>query len=255
MTLRAVVIALTAGRHGSNYHAGMPHRLLFAAIALVGLLGGCTNSVAGRPARPVDVVERALPTAGEIARILGSPVEADTAPQVGGLDSLRDAKDTVTPHECIGVTHAGYRQSYEGATVHDTGRRLWVTPYRSAAHLSAAVAIVELDSAQSARAWYLASVKQWHKCQGMTVTERIARLSFIQTIDQVTDSNATLAAKIGLSTDAQLVSPGMNWRALTATSRYLVDVEVFRIGKDSGSADPDPTAIARSVVDKIADLR
>lgn len=235
--------------------AGMRRSLLFAAIAIAGLLGGCTNSVAGRPARPVNVVERALPTAGEIARILSSPVEADTAPQVGGLETLRDAKDTVSPHQCIGITHAGYRQSYEGGSVRDTGRRLWVTPYRSSAHLSAAVAIVELDSTRNARSWYANSVKQWHKCQGMTVTERITRLSFIQTIDQVTDSNSTLAAKIGLSTDDRLISPGMNWRALTATSRYLVDVEVFRIGEATDSADPDPTAIARFVVDKIAGMR
>lgn len=234
----------------------MSRALLSAGVVVtMGLLTGCTTTVAGQPARPVNVVERALPTAAEIGHILGFPVEGDTAPQLGGLDTLRDGKDNVSPRECIGITHAGYRQSYEGAPVRDTGRRLWITRYSRDENVSAAVSIIELDSAHSAQSWYSKSTAQWHQCQGVTVTERIHKLSFFQTISRVTDSNATLVAQIALTTNDSMISPGVNWRALTATSRYLVDVEVFRIGNSSRSADADPGAIARFVVDKIAGLR
>jgi hypothetical protein len=230
--------------------------LLSFAMVIASLLAGCTDTLAGQPYRPANVVERALPTAAEVGKALRFRVETSTEPQLGGLDVLRDDKDALSPRDCAGITHAGYRQSYQGAPVRDTGRRLWVSTRVSDEHVSAAVSIVELDSVSSARSWYTKNVALWHKCRGITVTERAtSKLSFIQKINQVTDSDGTLRAQIAVTTSDTMISPGVNWRALTTTSRYLVDVEVFRIGSNSRSADPDPGALAHLVVGKIADMR
>jgi hypothetical protein len=230
--------------------------LVSFAMVIASLLAGCTSTLAGQPYRPANVVERALPTAAELGKALGFRVETSTAPQLGGLDVLRDDKDALSPRDCAGITHAGYRQSYQGAPVRDTGRRLWMSTRTSDEHASAAVSIVELDSANSAQSWYTKSIAQWHKCHGITVAERTnSKFSFIQKIGQVTDSGGTLTAQIAVTTSDTMISPGVNWRALTTTSRYLVDVEVFRIGNYSRSADPDPSALAHLVVDKIAGMR
>lgn len=230
--------------------------LLSFAMAIASLLAGCTSTLAGQPYRPANVVERALPTAAELGEALGFQVETSTDPELGGLDVLRDDKDAQSPRDCAGLTHAGYRQSYQGAPVRDTGRRLWESTRASDEHVSAAVSVVELDSVNSAQSWYTKSVGQWHKCHGVTVTERASsKLSFIQKIGQVTDSDGTLSAQIAVTTSDTMISPGVNWRALTTTSRYLVDVEVFRLGNYSRSSDPDPSALAHLVVVKIADMR
>jgi hypothetical protein len=236
--------------------AGQPVAVLLSSALVASLLAGCTSTLPGQPYRPANVVERALPTAAEIGKALRFRVETSTDPQLGGLDVLRDDKDALSPRDCAGITHAGYRQSYQDAPVRDTGRRLWVSTHASDEHVSAAVSVVELDSVNSARSWYTKSVAQWHKCRGVTVTERASsKLSFIQKISQVTDSDGTLTAQIAVTTSDTMISPGVNWRALTATSRYLIDVEVFRIGNYSHSADPDPGALAHLVVGKIADMR
>jgi hypothetical protein len=230
-------------------------QFLSAAAATLTLLTSCTSTVTGQAARPVNVVERALPTAAELKQVLGVAMGAGTPPQLGGLDTLRDDKDAVSPRDCAGITHTGYRQSYEGASVRDTARKLWTTPYSTDDHISAAISIIELDSAHDAQSWYAKSEKQWHKCQGVTVTERLQKLSFIQTISRVTESNETLTVQIAITMNDKMMSPGVNWRALTATSRYLVDVEVCRIGDDAGSPDPDPSAVARLVAGNIANMR
>ncbi len=231
----------------------MSRALLSSAMLIAGLLAGCTSTLAGQPYRPANVVERALPTAAELGKALGFRVETSTEPLLGGLDVLRDDKDALAPRDCAGITHAGYRQSYQDAPVRDTARRLWESRREQ---VSAAVSVVELDSVNSAQSWYTKSVAQWHKCRGITVTERASStLSFIQTISRVTDSDGTLTAQIAVTTNDTMISPGVNWRALTTTSRYLVDVEVFRIGNYSRSPDPDPAALAHLVVGKIADMR
>jgi hypothetical protein len=229
--------------------------LLSSAMVIASLLAGCTSTLAGQPYRPANVVERALPTAAELGEALGFRVETSTGPQLGGLDVLRDDKDALSPRDCAGITHAGYRQSYQDAPVRDTARRLWESTRAGDEQVSAAVSVVELDSVKSAQSWYTESVVQWRKCREITVTERAtSTLSFIQTISQVTDSDGTLTARIAVTTSDGMISPGVNWRALTTTSRYLVDVEVFRIG-NSRSPDPDTSALVHLVVGKIADMR
>jgi hypothetical protein len=229
--------------------------LLPAAALVIALITGCTATTTGTAVKkPPSIVAQSLPTPAELGAVLHLPIETDGHLQVGGMETFRDAKETTSPLACAGVAHAGYLQTYRGAPVSDVARQLWTDRHSSDSGVSVGISVVELDSSHSAQSLYSTSAAQWRNCRGVTMTEQIGKLSFIERVRSITDSDAILTAELSLATSDGLISPGVNWRAFTATSRYLVDVEMFRISPRSDASELDPGAVARLVVAKIAKL-
>jgi hypothetical protein len=229
--------------------------LLSAAALVIVLITGCTATTAGTAVKkPSSIVAQSLPTPGELGHVLHLPLETDGPLQVGGMETFREGKEITSPRDCAGVAHAGYLQTYHGAPVSDVARQLWTDRHSSDSGVSVGISVVELNSSRSAQSLYSTSAAQWRNCRGVTMTEQIGKLSLTETVRRITDSDATLTAEITLATDDELISPGVNWRAFTATSRYLVDVEMFRISPHSDASELDPGAVACLVVAKITRL-
>jgi hypothetical protein len=226
---------------------------LSAGALALGLLAGCSATVAGHAVRtPPSAVERGLPSSSELGRIFHLPIESDSIPLVGGMDAFRDEKDASSPPECSGVAHAGYRTTYQGAPVRAAARGFWTTPHGSDDRVSVVTAVVELDSPSIAQSWVAKTAAQWRHCQGVTVTERMSALSFIEYVNGVSDSDGTLTAVLSLSTQDGMMTPALVQRAFMATSRYLVDAEVFgTIGHPDASV-LDVDGVARLVAGKLA---
>ena len=223
-----------------------------AAVACC-LLAGCSVTVAGQAVRsPRNALERALPDASELKRALGLPIERDSPPEYGGIEALRDDKDASSPAACAGVTHAGYTVTYRGAALRALTRGSWMTPQDNDDRVNVVISVVEMDSASSARSWYDKTAAQWGQCQGVTVIESSSAVSFIENIRRITDSDGTLVAELSVLTDNGLIAPQLNRRAFTATSRYLIDAEVFGTLQHPDDSDLDAGAVARLVAGKIA---
>lgn len=201
---------------------------------------------------PPNAVERALPDASELTRVLGLPVESDSPTATGGIEALTDDKDASSPTRCAGITHAGYRRTYQGAPLRGLARGSWITPQDSDDRVDVVISVVELDSPRSAQSWYVKTAAQWGQCEGVTVTESTSAVSFIQSISRITDSDGMLAADLTVSTDNGLMKPVQNRRAFTAASQYLVDAEVFGTSRHLDVSGLDAGAVARLVVGKLS---
>jgi hypothetical protein len=223
-----------------------------SAVLGIGLLAGCSALVAGHPVRtPVNAAERALPSSFELRRILDLPIETDSLPQVGAMDALRDDENAISPAQCAGVTHAGYRLTYYGAAVRSVARGFWATSPGNDDRVNVVVSVVELDSPRGARSWYTKTAARWAQCQGVTVTEHTNAVSFLQHIGRISDVDQTLTTELLVTTDNGIMMPGLNRRAFTASSRYLVDTEVFGTPAGSGNSRFDAGEIAHQTAAKL----
>lgn len=236
----------------STYHQTV-NRTLPAAVLLVVVLAGCSATVEGDAVRTVpSAVERALPTPVELGQVLNAPMQVNSSLQVGGAGVLRDDKDMVSPLDCAGVPHAGHRQTYQGAGVHEAARGSWKTTDGTDPQTLVAVSVVEMDSPGSARSWYAKTAAQWQTCQGTTVTQRADTFRFIENIDHINDSEGMLTAELTASTSGGWVTTPMSGqRALTTTAQYLIDVEAMDTPSRPDTGVAEAVAVARLVASKI----
>ena len=215
------------------------------------MIAGCSTTIVDRAVRaPAGAVERALPDPSELGRVLGLPIESDAAPQVGGIAALR-TDDASSPMECAGVTHAGYRRTYQNAPLRSVARGLWTTIHGSDERVDVVISISELESSGSARSWYAQTSAAWLRCRGVTVTEHTNAVSLIQNISRVSDSGEKLTADLSVSTDNGIMVAGLNRRAFIATSQYLVDAEVFGTLSRPDVSTLDASAVAELVVRRL----
>jgi hypothetical protein len=229
--------------------------LLPTAVLFIAVSTGCTTTTTGAAVKqPPSIVAPSLPTPTELGKVLHLPMQTDGPLHIGGMESFRDTTESTSPRECAGVAHAGSLRTYHDAPVRDVASRLWTDRRGSDGGVSVGISVVELDSSSSAQSLYASSAGHWRNCRDVTMTEKIGKLSFIEKVRNTIDSKKILATEITLSTDDKLMSPGVNWRAFTATSRYVVDVEVVRISRHPDVVGIDPAAVARLVVAKIAEL-
>jgi hypothetical protein len=225
---------------------------LSAAVLVFSLVAGCSVTVAGQPVRtPPSAVEWAMPNSAELGRALGLTMTAESTPQVGGIDAIRDDKAISSPMRCAGVTHAGFLPTFRGAPIRAASRGFWNTPQSSDDRVDVVVSVVELDSPSSAQSWYTRTVAQWERCRGVTVTERTGSVSFIQTISNVRDFDHTLTAELSVWTDNGIMAPRLNRRAFTVTSQYLIDAEAFGT-LNVDASDLNASAITHLVAGKIS---
>jgi hypothetical protein len=234
----------------------MSRTLLSTALLIPCLIAGCSGTVSGHAVRtPLSTAERPLPDSAELARVVGLPLERDSAPEAGGIETLKNDKGSQSPMECAGVTHAGYLSTYQGAPLRAAARGTWITPQGVDDRVNVVISVVELDSADNAQTWYRRAAAQWGQCRDITVTDHTGAVSFIQSIRQVQDSDGELTAVLSVWTDNGIMTPGVNRRAFIVTSQYFVDAEVFGILSRPDASSLDASAVARLVVNKISQSR
>ena len=212
-----------------------------------------TSMTAGRPVKASPpTVERALPDASQLSHALGGlPVENHATVNVGGIDVLRADDNASKPLQCAGITHAGYLPSFQGAPVRTVSRSSWEAPPGRDDSIIIVISVVELDTARDVSAWYTKTAVRWAACAHTEVTERYSNTAFIQRVSTVNDSGKTLTAELTVTTEDGLVTPQTNQRAVTLTSRFIVDVEGLATKGSSGAAKFDATKIAHLAVDRL----
>lgn len=220
----------------------------------VALLVGCSNPAEGHADRTAHTgPEQALPSSSELSQALDMQMRPDAAVRVGGADLLRDSSRAV-PQGCTGVAHSGDHQTYKDAHLDAVTQGSWITS-GDGDPTHAIITVAEFSSPQDTHAWYLSTAADWQRCQGITVTERTKSFTFADGIERVEESAGSLNAELLFLTKEGLSTPMPHSRAVTAVSRYAVDVEV--LGRAHPGADTlgaAAEAIARLVAGKITSV-
>ncbi|WP_165803785.1 sensor domain-containing protein [Mycobacteroides abscessus] len=242
----------------------MTRRVLLLAISSIVVVAGCSAAVDGDPAAGrvagsgLPPIAQVLPGDSAMSGVLGSPMRTEFPRLPGGLDALPGGVGDASPVECVGVRAAALRQSYEDAPVRAASESTWKTATDSTLFptpdFRITLGVIELDTPESARRQYSSLVSRWSWCQGRTVVEHNVGGSggtFTSEVTRVADAEGMLTAVVLESAWGDRPLP--NQRALTAASRYLIDVSVTDTSwHTGGSVEPiNAVAVARLVADKI----
>lgn len=240
--------------------------------ALVLVLSACSGTVDGnaaahQPAQEtgdhVRPIRQVLPEPAELSVAVGAHMQTESAGPVGGIDSLPNGMGDASPIECLGVYSPRMRRTFQNAPVTAAIESEWESSSESGdlrdPNIRITVGVIELDSAASAHSWYSTFASQWQQCQGQTVTMASAIAgSHEQNAAQITnvaDTDGVLSAAVlvraGVAADTR--EPLVKQRALTAASRFIVDVQVVRISTESPdrATDSQAVAVARLIANRI----
>ncbi|MED5813743.1 sensor domain-containing protein [Mycolicibacterium sp. 050232] len=196
-----------------------------------------------------------MPSRLELGQAVGTPVSVTSPVRVGGIEALRDDPEKISPAECASLMHAGMRREYQDAPLSAAARGLWATAKDSSGDsVSVSIAVIALDSPDSTDAWYRDTAAQWVQCQGETVTQPTDALTYTDKVIRTGTANGIATADLVVSAE-QVTTPTPLQRALTTTSRYIVDVDVFGTPEPTDGGAPNAgtaVAVARLVSDNIA---
>ncbi len=152
------------------------------AMCMAMVAPGCSTTVGGSASGTrfsasardsLQTMRQVLPDDSEVSTAVGSPVQARSESPVGGVDVLPDGMKDATPIDCLGVRAPRMRRTYQGAPVAAVVEGQWASAAAPQQipdpDVQVVAAVVELDSPDSARAWYSKFVSQWQLCDGRTV--------------------------------------------------------------------------------------
>ncbi|MGV0737539.1 sensor domain-containing protein [Mycobacterium syngnathidarum] len=231
--------------------------------ALVLVLSACSGTVDGNaaahqaaqePGDDVRSIAQVLPEPAELSVAVGAPVQTESEGSAGGIDSLPNGMGDASPIECLGVHSPRMRRTFQNAPVTAAMEGAWESSSESGElpdpDIRITAGVIELDSAASAHSWYSKFASQWQQCQGQTVTMASGVAgSNEQNAAQITDvanTNGVLSAAVlvraGVAADTR--EPLVKQRALTAASRFVVDVQVVRLSTESADRATDGQAVA-----------
>lgn len=240
--------------------------------ALVLVLSACSGTVDGNAAahqrsqedgHHVRSITQVLPEPAELSVTVGAPVQTESEGPVGGIELLPNGMGDASPIECLGVHSPRMRHTFQDAPVTAAVEGEWGNSSESGEtpdpNIRITVGVIELDSVASAHSWYSTFDSQWRQCQGKTVTmaSAIAGSNEQNTaeITNVADTHGVLSAAVlvraGVATDTR--KPLVKQRALTAASRFIVDVQTVRISTESAgqATDVQAVAVARLIANRI----
>lgn len=228
-------------------------RIAALLLLTVGVLTGCVRMTDGAAVKaPPTVAERAIPDGAELEEILGAPLRVGVPMQVGGVEILRDGTRSSLP-QCSAVSHGGALRAYRGSPVQLVVSQLWDTlgdGRTDGPPVAVSIAVIEMDTVDSAEQWYDDAVAQWQRCQGRPVIEQLPGLTFVSTVTEVDDAAGTLTAVVAAADAKSRTTPILGHRAVTVAQRYIVDVETAGAARDRGP-DDDAAEIARLVAGRI----
>lgn len=238
-----------------------------AGIAVAGF------AVAGCAAAPVDdrpvvhIVEAArpspaiplgpfLPTAAELATVLGTGPNSLMGPPVEGdddvlLSSVADAQ--AQPAECVSAAYRLQEIVYDASPVQSVASNTWAGGGFDGPPVSGFFGVVQMASATDAQEFFASVTDQWRRCNGQTVAvqlpahgaDELSRITDVAFDDHVISANV-LHASGGSGSPTGL-------RAVGLAGDCIVEVEL---------TDPRPAGhpqgaveIADVIVDKIIAVR
>ncbi len=177
----------------------MPRVLAVTVCAAVS--AGCVNSIDGEPVRRHVVgMQDALPSAGQVARAVGNPLDPTGPPLLGGIallpNGLRDSVD-VSPLDCLGAATPLMRVVYERGDVREVGLADFSRYGEGLTVSSAHTGVVRFGSDTEAARMFEAFAAQWRSCVGTRVSVRVTEKSSLDwTITDVREADGILSATI-----------------------------------------------------------
>lgn len=224
-------------------------------------VAGCTRAVDGSAQRTgaadPPAPHQLLPSPGEVAATVGSPLEAAGPPKTGGVDVLPDGiRDAAgaTPLDCLGAVTPLMRVVYEGA-----GDRVRAAAWRDYSRFGAGLTVssveagvVQMDSAAAAARLFAHFAEQWRVCEGTTVTLHAGSGGLELTATDVRLDSGVLSATVRSDGGEGTAYPIEH--AVGVAGEYLVDVDVAITDPDPARRVPASRAadLVRTILEKIS---
>ena len=234
-----------------------------AALCVGALCTSCVSSISGtaKPAEHhrIPGIEQILPTLEETNADVGSQLEPNGPPSVGGSDKLAaDLKDNadIAPIECLGPVQPRERVVYQQAPVKAVAiQEYWNHQRAPGGVLVVRAAAIELASEPAARKFFETSVQQWKQCDGRTAV--ITKEDRIHVMWNVKVGDVAVSGPLLTATNRWWDEPPKpafpDGRALGIAANVIVDVDVT-MDPDYGTPAPvgdRATKVANEMLRKV----
>ncbi len=229
-----------------------------AAILGAGIaLAGCATPVNDGPAvhiaevakpSPVRALDQVLPTADELATMLGAAglmgqlVEGDADML---LQSVGEAE--ATPVDCVSTGYRLQKVVYDAGPVRTVASRSWAGGDANGPSSSGFFGVVQFATPDDAQEFFAAAADKWHRCNGQTL------------VLQQPDSHTAGASRItDVGVDRRTVSAVVMHdagstvqRALGVASECIVAVEISDVAGPDAMGAHDAVSVANLMLQKI----
>jgi hypothetical protein len=230
--------------------------LTMAALSACALLAGCSatpaedvpvvdiaDAAAPSPSRALD---RVLPTADELATMLGASGFMGQLVSGGAdmlLQGVREAE--AAPADCVSTGYRLEKVVYQESPVRSVATQSWAGGDATGPSSTGFFGVVQVATSDDAQAFFAASADKWHRCNGQTVvlSQPERRSPSSSRISDVTVDDRIVSAVV-MHDDGSTVQ-----RALGIASDCVVDVEISDAGAPGGAHDA--VAVANLMLQKV----
>jgi hypothetical protein len=230
--------------------------LTMAVLSACALLAGCSatpaedvpvvdiaDAAAPSPARVLDQV---LPTADELATMLGASGFMGQLVSGGAdmlLQGVREAE--AAPADCVSTGYRMEKVVYQESPVRSVATQSWAGGDATGPSSTGFFGVVQVATADDAQEFFAASADKWHRCNGQTVvlSQPERRSASSSRISDVTVDDRIVSAVV-MHDDGSTVQ-----RALGVASDCVVDVEISDVDASGGAHDA--VAVANLMLQKV----
>lgn len=233
--------------------------LTAAALSACVVLAGCSTQVTNPPAlriaevvkpSPVRALAQVLPTADELATMLGTAGFLGQRVE-GGPDLLLQSvgEAQATPADCVSTGYGLQKTVYDAGPVRAVASQSWAGGDASGPSSSGSFGVVQFATADDAQAFFAGAADSWHRCNGETlVLQRPgSHASAASRITDVTVDQRIVAAVVMHDAGSTVQ------RALGIAADCVVDVEISDLAGPDPMGAQDAVSVASAMLDKIAD--
>lgn len=216
-------------------------------------VAGCAPTTAGNPVSPQIDLLQALPSADQVDRAVGNPLDPTAVPRVGGIDLLpngiRDSTQ-VSPLDCLGAATPLMRVVYERGDVHRVALQDFARFGAGMTVSSVHAGVVRFGSEAEATRMFDDFVTQWRSCARTRVSVHVTESSALEwTVTDVREAGQVLSATILNGEADESVFPTEHALGVAADCIVEVDVAVT----DAVPSRRVPTGRAAELVSMMRD--
>ena len=233
-------------------------RSTIAALSACAVLAGCSSApVDGAPVvhiaeaakpSPSRALDQVLPTANELATILGTTGFMGQLVEGGPEMLLQGVRESeATPIDCVSAGYRLQKVVYQASPVRSVASQSWVGGDQNGPSYSGFFGAVKFATADDAQAFFATSADKWHRCNGQTLVlhqpehgaDGLSRIT-----DVVVDGRDVSA--VVLHDDGSTIQ-----RALGVVSDCVVDVEVTNPSGAGDGGAQGAVRVANLMIQKI----
>lgn len=231
------------------------------AVAIVAagacaMLAGCSTPHGAPEVRIVEAVQRTparaldqvLPTADELAGILGAGGFIGQLVE-GGPDMLLEGVRAAeaSPMDCVSAGYRLQKVVYEASPVRSVASRPWAGGDAGGPSVTGFFGVVQFGELDTARAFFAESADNWHRCNGQTLvlSQPDRGVQAASRIAEVAVDGRMVSAVV-MHDDGSVVQ-----RALGIGADCVVDVEVSDVSGPAATGASDAVAVADLMLQKI----